>query len=295
MTESAWHGLSRPPLARRLCPRAAVLAALVTVVGAMGQAKVPDPLTEARDLYNQERYDDAIEKATAARDVPALADGAGVVLARAHLDRYRKSAETHDLLEARTELKAIDVTKLSADDRVSLAIARGESLYLDDSDAFDDRYSAAAEEFEIALTQAATLDDKNRDALFDWWAGSLDRQAQQGPEADRKLIYARILARAADEVALPNGSASASYWLPVSARGVDDSVARDWRRGRRLGPRGHDGQPRRHAPSGSRSADETGDSPGARPGTGDQRRSEARPCRAHRRVGTAEGEVVEPV
>ena len=39
-------------------------------------------------------------------------------------------------------------------DRVDLLIAFGLSLYLDDEHSLDDRYSAAAEQFEVALGQA---------------------------------------------------------------------------------------------------------------------------------------------
>jgi hypothetical protein len=46
-----------------------------------------DALTRARQLYNQAQYDEAIAAATEARRVAAVADAAGVVLARAHLER----------------------------------------------------------------------------------------------------------------------------------------------------------------------------------------------------------------
>ena len=71
--------------------------------------------------------------------------------------------------------------ELSPRDHVEFLIALGESLYLDDQYALDDRYSAAAEQFEIALARADLLDAKSRDRCSTGGRGSLDRQAQQEP------------------------------------------------------------------------------------------------------------------
>ena len=72
------------------------------------------------------------------------------------------------------------------------------------------------------MAHADLLDARSRDQLFDWWAGSLDRQAQQGGEAARRVVYERILARAEQELAHDGSSAAAAYWLAASARGVGD-------------------------------------------------------------------------
>ena len=210
----------------------------------MAQAKAPDALVQARESYNNQRYDDAIRLAQDARATPALEPGANVVLARALLERFRQTGQASDVDLARAVLKAIDVEALSARDRVELAIALGTSLYLDESYDFDDRFSAAAEQFELALAHASLLDPRSRDQLFDWWAGSLDRQAQQGSEAARRVVYERILARAEQEVAHDGYSAAAAYWLAASARGVGDltramgAAVAGWVRAASLGPRG---------------------------------------------------------
>ncbi len=109
-----------------------------------------DPMAQARRSYNEQKYEEAIAAATEARRVATSAAPASVVLARAHLERYRVTSNGADLIGARDALKAVDAAALSPRDQVELSIALGESLYLDEENTFDDRYSAAAEQFEVA-------------------------------------------------------------------------------------------------------------------------------------------------
>ena len=123
-------------------------------------------------------------------------------------------------------------------------VALGESMYFDEQYGTDDRFSAAAEQFEIALAHGDLLDAKSRDLLFDWWAGALDRQAQQDEAAPRRAVYARIQKGAERELARDPDAASASYWLAASARGLDDltraigAASAAWVRASTLGERG---------------------------------------------------------
>jgi hypothetical protein len=217
---------------------------LLLAVGTMAQTKAPDPLSQARQLYNDQHYEEAIRLAGQARAVPAIASAASVVFARAHLERFRQTSDPEDLTAARTALKVVDAGRLNPHDRVDLLIAMGEVLYLDDQHSLDDRFSAAAEQFEVALGHADLLDAPSRDLLFDWWAGSLDRQAQQGPERGRGALYARIVDRAERELARDDGAASAAYWLAAGARGSDNLVramgaaSAGWVRAVTLGTRG---------------------------------------------------------
>jgi len=210
----------------------------------MGQSRAADPLAQAREHYNNQRYDQAIELAGAARQVPALREAASVVYARAHLERFRQTSQAADLDVARETLKHVLASSLDERDRVDLFIAFGTSLYLDEAYSFDDRFSAAAEQFELALAHADLLDADSRDQLFDWWAGSLDRQAQQGSEAGRKPIYTRILARAEVALAEDGYAAAPAYWLAAASRGVNDitramgAAVAGWVRAAALGPRG---------------------------------------------------------
>lgn len=221
-----------------------LLLLAAVAAGSMGQTPVPDPLSTARQLYNLQKYSEAIKAASDARVVPALSQAAAVVLARAYFERFRQTSVTGDLDAAREALRSVTAARLGPRDRVEFLIALGQSLYFDDTYSLDDRYSAAAEEFEAALARADLLDEPSRDRLFEWWAGALDHQAQQGSESGRRPIYERILRRAESEVGRDDGAASAAYWLAAAARGVGDlpraigAAVAGWVRAGALGPRG---------------------------------------------------------
>lgn len=221
------------------------LVLMAALVAAMGQTRAPDAqLAQARRLYNEQRYDEAIKLAEEARRLPATAGPASIVFARAHLEQYRAGSEVATLEAARGALASLEVAALAPRDQVEFTIALGQLLYLDDQFTFDDRYGAAAEQFEVALGGAGLLDADSRDRLFDWWALSLDRQAQLGPESERRPAYERIVGRAERELARDAGALSASYWLAAGARGVNDlprawgAAVAAWVRAASLGARG---------------------------------------------------------
>lgn len=213
-------------------------------LGSMAQTKAVDPLAQARQLYNEARYEEAIKAAEGLAGGNAAVPAAPVVAARAYLERFRQNAQAADLQAARRALRSADRSRLTPRDQVELAIAFGEALFLDDEYSFDDRFSAAAEQFEVALARADLLDAAGRDALFDWWAVSLDRQAQLGAESERRPIYERVLLRAEEELRRENGATSASYWLAAAARGVSDharavgAAVAGWVRSSAMGTRG---------------------------------------------------------
>ncbi len=210
----------------------------------MAQTKAPDPVAQARQLYNDQKYDEAIRRATDLQATPALASPATLVIARAHLERFRQSADPADLTAARAALKSIKSDGLPARDRVDLMIALGEAMYFDDQYGTDDRFSGAAEQFEVALAHAQDLDAKSRDLLFDWWASALDRQAQQDGETGAAALYERVQRGAERELARDEGAASASYWLAAASRGVNDltraigAASAGWVRAGTMGARG---------------------------------------------------------
>jgi hypothetical protein len=175
-----------------------------------------DPLVLARQLYNQQQYDAAIAAARDARRRPALADAAGLVLARAHLERYRISDDGADLAAAREALASIDMSRLLPVDRRDLTIGFGELLY------FDGRFGAAAEMFGAALGGPEPATAATRELVLDWWAIALDRQAQAASDAERLRIYARILQRMEAVLLTERESAAAIYWLAAAAAGADD-------------------------------------------------------------------------
>jgi hypothetical protein len=185
------------------------------------RAQGADPLVRAHEQYNDKRYDDAIRLAEEARKLPALADAATVVSARAHLERYRLSMEPEDLDAARAALIRLDNTRLIGRDRLDWTIGLGEVLF------FDRRFNTAAEFFETALGHVDLLEPAARERLLEWWASALDQQAQLGPDVERRPLYARLLARVEDELQRDDRSPVAAYWLAAAAIGTGD-LDRGW-------------------------------------------------------------------
>jgi hypothetical protein len=215
-------------------------AILLGLVVALTQTPPPDALTRARQAYNERRFDEAIAAAAEAGKLAGLSDAASLVTARALLERYRDAAAPSDtdLAEARRLLKDIDRMKLSARDFIEHQVGLGEALYLENS------YGAASEFFATALARVAVTEPDTRDLVFEWWATALDHQAQFGPPVDRRVLYARILDQAEEELGRRDHSAVASYWLAAAAQGMDDlerawgAAQAGWIRARQLGQRG---------------------------------------------------------
>jgi hypothetical protein len=181
-----------------------------------------DPLARARQLHNEGRYDEAIVAAREARQRPAAADGATLVEARAHLERFRRQGDQAILEEARQALRAIRPAALALRERTEMVIGLGELLYLEDA------FGAAAEMFEAVLPAAgAAAGGRMRDRVLDWWASALDRAAQARPVEERPAVYARIIDRMEAELRADAGLGIASYWLAAAARGGGD-VDRAW-------------------------------------------------------------------
>jgi hypothetical protein len=210
----------------------------------MGQAKAPNSLTKARQAYNAGQVDAAIAAAQDALNVPtqppALKNEAAVVLSRAYLDRYRQHSATADLDEARKALQQVAPASLAPPVRIEYLVAEGLSLYYDGCP--DGCFGGAAEMFKVALSALAIGPERER--VFEWWAGALDRQAQFGPEAERSAVYRRLLDGADAEVARNDESAPATYWVVAAATGAGElerawsaSIA-GWIRSRTFGARG---------------------------------------------------------
>lgn len=195
-----------------------VLVALVCLAS-VGAAQ-RDPLVQARQLYNQQQYDAAIAAAAEAAQRPNLADPAALVLGRAHIERFRLTADVSDLSAARNAFARIRPARLTAPERIELVVGFGGLLYA------DGRFGAAAEQFELALpplTQTTPADAR----VLEWWASALDRQAQLLPGAAQRPLYERILQRVEQELGRDPASAVATYWLAAAARGLGD-LQRAW-------------------------------------------------------------------
>ena len=193
-----------------------VAVLILTGAGQEVWANEPPALAKARTLYNAGDFEGAIDAASVARKDAEWADAAALVVARSHLEQYRQRANAEDLSAARAALGAVRASALTPRDQVDLIVGLGQSLYLGEV------FGAAAELFETALSRAALLAPRDRLLLLDWWATSLDREAQSRPADRRTRVFERIAARMNEEIQRDPGSPVANYWLAVAARGAGD-------------------------------------------------------------------------
>jgi hypothetical protein len=193
----------------------------VVLAGGLGAAPPRDPVGRARQLYNEGKWDEAIVAATEARRLPQAADAANLVLARAHMERFRVAADPLDLEAGRAALQSIQVATLAPRARIDYLIGLGESLYL------DDQFGAAAELFETVLSRADEIGPGAYDRVLDWWASAMDREAQGRQRSDRAPIYRRLVERLQHELEQHPGSGPAAYWLPAALRAEGD-LDRAW-------------------------------------------------------------------
>lgn len=173
-----------------------------------------DPLSRARQLYNEGHFEAAVEAADEARRTPGRADEADLIAARAYLERHRQSAAADDLASARDRLRRIDPQRFTPRERAELVVGLGEALY------YEREYGAAAETFRSVADGDADVPDRER--VMDWWASALDRDARPRPEMERQAVYRRIRDRMRAELAAHAGSTAAAYWIAAAAEGAGD-------------------------------------------------------------------------
>ena len=191
-------------------------AIALLLAAAVAHAAESPSLVKARTLFNSANYEGAIDAASVARREPMWADAGALIVARAHLERFRQTGEVQELADAREALRAIKSAALSPRDRVDLVIGLGQALYLGET------FGAAADLFDAALEKGALLSERDRLLLLDWWATALDREAQLRTVDRRGAVYERIGARMERELRDDPSSAVAGYWRVVAARGTGD-------------------------------------------------------------------------
>src|SRR5687767_9471743 len=165
------------------------IALLIVAAAGVTPALAADSLADARRLYNLGQYDTAARHARDAMKVPASAEAARLVLGRIQLERYRRTADSADLVQAREALRSVNPQGLDRRERAELTIGLGQALFL------NDRFGPAAELFERALDSSAGLGAAAHERLLDWWASALDRLALNTARDARVPIYARVVAR----------------------------------------------------------------------------------------------------
>jgi tetratricopeptide (TPR) repeat protein len=225
-----------------LCYHAA-MTRLPAVVGAVVLATVVvsatrEDLARARALFNERKYDEAIAAAEAARKTPETADAAAIVVARAHLERYRGLADPADLGAARAALGSTNPEKLGTPDRAEYLIALGGSLFLEDD------FGAAAEIFESAIEIAPAAGEGAREAVLDWYGSAMERWASPYRTSTRAPMLARLITTMEREQAKNPSSRAASYWLVAGLRAQGElerawqAAIAAWVRAPIAGPRG---------------------------------------------------------
>lgn len=193
------------------------LAALLGVAGASA-AGVQQELDLARQLYNQGHYEQAIEAARRLKTT-ATADAANLLVARSYLELFRKTTDRATLATARESLADIKPARLTERDRLDYLVGLGEALYL------DDQFGPAARLFESVLGRGDELGPQRFDRVFDWWATSLDRQAQSGAAGNREHLYEAIRRQAVSSLGRMPGSSAAAYWLAAAYRYLGELTA----------------------------------------------------------------------
>jgi hypothetical protein len=196
------------------------LVVLLTAGSARAAAK-PDPLAAARRFYNLAQYDQAIDAARDAAQRQGSMPSARLVMGRSRLERYRTSAAAKDLDDARGDLRAVDPAALDPREKIELQVGLGELLF------FEDRFGAAAELLGPIVEQSPSLAPDARARALDWWATSLDRQAQTLPAPERGPVYARLVGRMEEELRRDPASAAAGYWVAAGSRASGD-LDRAW-------------------------------------------------------------------
>jgi len=204
----------------RRMTRALALVLAMSLGSAAAQATRED-LARARQLFNERKFDEAIAAAAAARKTPDTADAAAIVLARAHLERYRQVADPADLGAARTALGDVGAERLATPDRAEFLIALGGSLFLEDD------FGAAAEIFESAIEIAPAAGENAREAVLDWYGSAMERWAAPYVTSRRAVMLNRLVTRMEAEQAKNPGSRAASYWLAAGLR-AQGELDRAW-------------------------------------------------------------------
>ena len=188
---------------------------LVATMGLTAQ-KAVDPLTRARQAYNDQQFDRAILLAKEAKNTPALVDSATVVLSRAMLGRFHRTGDPVDLQAARSTLLSVNPARLTGTEASELHLGMAELLFV------DEEFGTATEMFEVALDRPGMVPARSRDRVLEWWAASLDRYAQLAPDTHRMAKYWRMLTRLELEAVRGPASPAVAYWMAAAARGVDD-------------------------------------------------------------------------
>jgi hypothetical protein len=213
------------------------LAALLIFATAEPALASREDLARALALYNERQFDQAIDAATMARKSPETRDAAAVVLARAHLERYREQVDPADLGAAREALGSVRTAVLDSRTRLEYLVALGQALFL------EDEFGAAANLFGSAVAPARAVDSQLEESIVDWWGSAMERRAALAETEIREELFAGLACDMQNALAQNPESAAAVYWIAAALRGAGesskawDAAASGWVRARLAGER----------------------------------------------------------
>lgn len=216
---------SHPPVVRYSGSMRIVICMLMFALPLAGQTvamagqEAQQGVADARRLYNEGRYDEAIAAANATWQA-SRSHAAAVVLARSRLEKFRAGGRESDLEAAHDSLQRIDPRSLSAMERAEWELGIAAELYLRDD------FGPAAEILDRLLREDTVM-GTDRDRLVDWWASAVDRTAHGLSRRDRVRLYDQLTQRLDVELARHSTSTAATYWLVAATRGAGD-VQRAW-------------------------------------------------------------------
>lgn len=191
---------------------------LVVLLATHAPLAAADLIAEARRAYNAGELNTAVEVARQAVEATPTGGEARIVLGRALVERYRRSASPQDLAEARESLIAAASPTLTPPLRVEWLVGAAETMF------FEEQFGAAAELFASVVDdpRATAAVPGGRERLLDWWATAADRAAQKLAGGERDAAYRTMETRLRGELNRDGTLGAASYWLVIAARGAGD-------------------------------------------------------------------------
>jgi hypothetical protein len=179
-------------------------------------------LARARRFYNGGNFDAAITAAAPSRSRPTTASSAALIIARARLERFRKTGSPEDLNVARAELTRLDTQHLSGQELIEWQIGLAQALY------FENELGPASEWFRTLIPSArARFGSSEAEKLIEWWASATSRLAENLSGTARADKYRELLNMMELELERDPMSRSATFWISVASRGVGD-LSRAW-------------------------------------------------------------------
>jgi hypothetical protein len=192
------------------------IVSLALVFAASIASAADDSLARARQLYNDGKFEAAIEAAEQARLLPAQMHLADLVAARAYLERFRSTSASDDLTNARERFRRISPTGFTPRERGEYIVGLAETLF------FEGAYGASASVFDSVLQGHDLTAYGARERVLDWWATAVDRDARPRPEAERQAIYKHLRERLEGELTMHPDFGAASFWLAAATRAQGD-------------------------------------------------------------------------